>query len=196
MTLNIKTSLCLFGFTCVSLFSFAQRYDQGIGLRIGDPLGFSYKMYGNNRNALEFTVGSTSRNRHGAYYEDKFDAINDFDDFRYADHDVEYTFAAQGRYLVHTAFPANVEGRLDWYWGLGAHLRLSSLDYSYFNESSQLLSDTRTNFDLGPEGILGVEYELQDYPIVGFGEVSLLAELVDQPLKLRIFGAVGVRYAF
>ncbi len=196
MTLNLKTTICLLGFTFISFFSFAQRYNQGIGLRVGDPLGLTYKIYGGERQALEFTLGSVSRNRHGAYYEDKFDAIDDFDDFRYSDHDVDYTYAIQGRYLVHNSFPANVEGRLDWFWGLGAHLRLSRLEYSYFDQDSQLLSDTRTNFDLGPEGILGVEYELQDYPIVGFGEVSLLAEIVDQPLKMRIFGAIGVRYAF
>ena len=184
------------GFFIIVFTSHAQRYNQGLGVRIGDPLALTYKMYLPSQTAVEFTVGSTSRNRHQAYYRDKFDRINDFDGFRYSNHNVNYTFVLQGRYLVHYAFPANVEGRLDWYWGLGGQMRISSLDYSFFDESETLRTESRNNFDLGPEGILGVEYELQDYPIVGFSEVSLLAEIVDQPLRLRIFGAVGIRYAF
>ncbi|MEM9857573.1 MAG: hypothetical protein AAF843_09460 [Bacteroidota bacterium] len=196
MILKLKTIACLVGLLCFAHLSFAQRFDRGIGLRVGDPFGISYKQYGNNRAALEFTLGTTSRNRHNAYYKDKFKSINDFDRFNYSDHTVDFTLAAQGRYLLHYSFPANVEGRLDWYWGLGAHLRLSTLEYAYFDESESLSFDERTNFDLGPEGIIGMEYELQDYPIVGFGEFSLLGELVDQPLKFRLFAAVGVRYAF
>ncbi|MEX2336678.1 MAG: hypothetical protein WD555_05350 [Fulvivirga sp.] len=42
----------------------------------------------------------------------------------------------------------------------------------------------------------GVEYELQDYPVVTFGEVSLMGEIVDKPLRFRLFVGVGVRYAF
>ena len=196
MLLKLRTVICLVGLLCLCSFTHAQRFSQGIGLRVGDPFGLTYKTYGNNRAALEFTLGTTSRNRHGAYYKDKFESIGDFDDFRYADHTLEYTVALQGRYLLHYSFPANVEGRLDWYWGVGAHLRLSSLEYSYFDEAQIITSDQRTNFDLGPEGIIGMEYELQDFPITGFGEFSLLGELVDQPLKFRLFAAVGVRYGF
>ncbi len=184
------------GLMGLSKESGAQKHYQSVGLRIGDPFGVTYKQYGRNRTAIEFTLGTTSRNRHGAYYKDKFRNINDFDRFRYTDHTVDFTLATQGRYLLHYSFPANVEGRLDWYWGVGAHLRLSTLEYSYFDESERLGFDERTNFDLGPEGILGMEYELQDYPLVGFGEFSLLGELVDQPLKFRLFAAFGVRYMF
>ncbi|MEL7001701.1 MAG: hypothetical protein AAFN93_03095 [Bacteroidota bacterium] len=194
--MNTKIQLLVFGLILLSISTYAQRYDQGIGIRVGDPLALTYKTYGSRNTALEFTVGSTSRNRHGSYYRDAFDRVGDFDNFRYSNHNVKYTLALQGRYLVHYAFPANVEGRLDWYWGVGAQVRVSSLDYSFFDESDILRTDRRTNFDFGPEGILGVEYELQDYPIVGFSEVSIMGEIVDQPLRLRIFGAIGVRYAF
>lgn len=194
--MNIKPLLLFIGFIIFSSWSYAQNYNQGIGVRVGDPLSLTYKMYSRGSSALEFTVGSTSRNRHASYYRDKFDRIGDFDNFRYSSHNVKYTLVLQGRYLQHYSFPANVEGRLDWYWGAGAQIRFSSLDYSFFDESDILRTDKRSNFDLGPEGILGVEYELQDFPIVGFAEVSLMAEIVDQPLRVRIFGAVGIRYAF
>ncbi|MEM6525399.1 MAG: hypothetical protein AAGF85_03605 [Bacteroidota bacterium] len=196
MKLNAKAIVCLIGLFYLSNWTIAQSFDQWVGLRVGDPFGLSYKQYGNNRTALEFTIGTTSRNRHGAYYKDKFGKINDFDRFNYSDHTVDFTLATQGRYLLHYSFPANVEGRLDWYWGLGAHLRISTLEYAYFDESESLNFDERTNFDLGPEGVLGMEYEFQDYPIVGFGEFSLLGEVVDQPLKFRLFAAVGIRYGF
>lgn len=196
MFLKFRTIVCLIGLVYFSQTTYAQRYDQGVGIRIGDPFGITYKQYGSNNAALEFTLGTTSRNRHGAYYKDKFKSISDFDRFNYSDHTVDYTLAVQGRYLLHYSFPANVEGRLDWYWGVGAQLRLSNLEYAYFDESESLNFDERTNFDLGPEGIIGMEYELEDFPIVGFGEFSLLGELVDQPLKFRLFAAMGVRYAF
>ena len=191
-----KIVIFFVGFGLCYSSAFSQRFDQGLGLRVGDPFGISYKAYHERNSAFEVVVGSTSRNRHDAYYRDKFESIDDFDGFRYANHEVNYTLVLQGRYLLHTSFPANVEGRLDWYWGLGAQVRLSGLEYSYFDESNFFGLDDRTNFDLGPEGILGVEYELQDYPIVTFAEASLLAELIDQPFKMRIFGAIGVRYAF
>ncbi|MEM6360277.1 MAG: hypothetical protein AAF731_09310 [Bacteroidota bacterium] len=193
---TFKMAVCLIGLLCLTSSSFAQRFDQGVGLRVGDPFGISYKQYRNNRTALEFTLGTTSPNRHGAYYKDKFKSIGDFDGFRYTDHTLDFTLAAQGRYLLHYSFPANVEGRLDWYWGVGAQVRLSTLEYTYFNASESLTTDERTNFDLGLEGIIGMEYELQDFPIVGFGEFSLFGELADQPLKFRLFAAMGVRYAF
>ncbi|MTI20107.1 hypothetical protein E1176_03670 [Fulvivirga sp. RKSG066] len=174
----------------------AQTRDQGIGLRIGDPLGITYKSYFDRKGAVELIFGSTSANRHDSYYKSTFDSRSKYDGNRYVDHSVKYTLAFQGRMVWHESFPANVEGRLDWYWGLGAHVRLSDVKYSFFNENDILRTDNDTNFDLGPEGILGIEYEFLDYPIVGFSEVSLMGELVDNPFRFRFFGAVGIRYAF
>jgi hypothetical protein len=183
-------------FWLTSFSVFAQSNNQGIGLRIGDPLGVSYKMYMQGNTALEFVFGTVSRNSHNAYYKDTFRKKDKFDDFIYSDHDVDYTIVLMGRYLFHEAFPANVEGRLDWYYGGGVQLRVSNVNYQYFDELDNIDSEEITNIDLGPEAILGVEYELKDYPIVGFGEVSLLMELVDRPFHFRAFGAIGVRYAF
>lgn len=196
MKTRYKASGFIVGLLFIVSFSHAQRYDQGIGIRVGDPLGVTYKLYLPHYRAVEFNFGTTSRNWHSSYYQDTFNGLNRYDGYRYSSHDVKYTVALQGRYLLHQSFPANVEGRLDWYWGLGGQLRLSKIEYTYFTEEMLLNSDAKTNLDLGPEGILGVEYELQDYPIVGFGEVSLLGEIVDKPFRFRLFAAVGVRYSF
>ncbi len=175
---------------------FGQYYNQGLGIRIGDPYGVTYKMYLQGKAAVEFSLGTVSRNNHSAYYKDTFRKKDKFDDYVYSDHDVDMTLVLMGRYLIHESFPAHVEGRLDWYYGAGAQFRISKVDYQYFDELNRVESDEITNIDLGPEAILGIEYELEDIPLVAFGEVSLLMELVDRPFHFRVFGAVGVRYAF
>ena len=68
----------------------------------------------------------------------------------------------------------------------GAHIRSSEVEYSYFDQDI-LRFDNKQNFDLGPEGIFGIEYELLDYPIVAFGEANLMAELIDNPFRFRRF---------
>ncbi|MEJ2003411.1 MAG: hypothetical protein P8X57_00255, partial [Cyclobacteriaceae bacterium] len=168
---------------------------QGIGIRIGDPFGFSYKAYLQQRRAVEFVVGTVSRNNHSSYYRDTFRDLDKYEDNLYSSHDVKFTLALMGRYLFHESFPANVEGRLDWYYGGGVQLRVSTLEYQYFDTQNNIYRDNHTNFDLGPEAIVGMEYELEDIPLVAFGEVSLLMELVDRPFNFRVFGAFGLRYA-
>ena len=192
---GLLITLSVFGFF-MHTNVIAQQHDQGIGLRIGDPVGITYKSYFNNNAAIELILGSTSANRHGNYYKTSFNNRDKFNGLAYIDHQVDYTLAFQGRVLWHEAFPANVEGRLDWYWGLGGHLRLSNVDYVYSDPNGIILGESETNFDLGPEGILGAEYELLDYPIVTFAEVSMMGELVDNPFRFRFFGALGIRYAF
>jgi len=174
----------------------AQQYNQGLGIRIGDPFGISYKAYLQRRRAVELVLGTVSRNNHSSYYRDTFRNLDKYEGDLYSSHDVNFTMVAMARYLFHESFPANVEGRLDWYYGAGLQLRISTIEYQYFDSQSQIFRDDHTNFDFGPEAILGMEYELEDIPMVAFGEVSLLMELVDRPFNFRVFGAFGVRYAF
>lgn len=190
-------SICLMvgGFIMAFSLSAQSVNDQGIGLRVGDPFGITYKSYFRNPMALEVVLGTTSANRHENYYKKAFDNANKYDGYNYVDHSIDYTIAVQARLLWHEKVPANVEGRFDYYYGLGGHMRVSNVDYSYMDTEGIIRTDSRGNFDLGPEGVLGLEYELLDYPIVAFSEVSLMTELVDN-LRLRLFGAVGVRYAF
>ena len=174
----------------------AQQYNQGIGVRIGDPYGISYKAYLRQRRAVEFVLGTVSRNNHSSYYRETFRNLDKYDGDLYSSHDVNFTMVLMARYLFHESFPANVEGRLDWYYGGGAQLRLSTLEYQYFDQQNNIIRDDHTNIDFGPEAILGMEYELLDIPMVAFGEVSLLMELADRTFVFRVFGAFGIRYAF
>jgi hypothetical protein len=197
----MKKVLCIAGLVFAGLLFFiqdaeAQQYNQGLGIRIGDPFGISYKAYLQRRMAVELILGTVSRNNHSSYYRDTFGNLDKYDDFLYSSHDVKFTMVMMGRYMFHESFPANVEGRLDWFYGAGLQFRYSTVEYQYFDSQSRIFRDDHSNFDFGPEAILGMEYELQDFPMVAFGEISLLMELVDRPFSFRVFGAFGVRYAF
>jgi hypothetical protein len=91
-----------------------------------------------------------------------------------------------------------MDGKLEWYWGVGAMLKFCRVEYRYADgpPDNGNKYDTRTSIDFGPDGILGVEYKFEDTPLNVFGEVSLLLELADRPLTPQLFGAVGARFIF
>ncbi|HRG10810.1 MAG TPA: hypothetical protein PLJ08_19705, partial [Cyclobacteriaceae bacterium] len=102
-------------------------------------------------------------------------------------------------YLFHYNIPVqNMEGKLEWYWGGGAMLKASKIQYRYQNREAPFAParDIINDIDLGPEGIIGLEYTFQDVPLTVFGETSLFMEIADRPATIRGFGALGVRYNF
>jgi len=178
---------------------FAQKMSRGIGLRLGEPLGITYKLYLENNKALEFGVGTAVSNWGGKYYENSFKHYNRYDGNRYLSHKVNNTIYLQGRYLIHYDIPIEgMMGDLDWYWGLGAVLKSARVRYNYQENVApfRTFKDTRTDIDFGPEGIAGMEYVFDEIPLTIFGEVSLMFELADRPTALRAFAATGLRYNF
>ncbi|MBT1703604.1 hypothetical protein [Chryseosolibacter indicus] len=191
----MKKVLTLFLFFSTVIIGVAQ--DQGIGLRLGDPLGVTYKKYFGDTRAIEFGLGSTGFGSHRSYYRNSFDSRSKYDDYRYRSHRVESTVYLQARYLLHYGIDVQgLEGKWDWYWGVGGMLKVAKVRYRFFDDVPPFEdTDTRTDIDFGPEGIIGMEYTFQDVPISVFGEISLLLEIVDR-VTLRPFGGVGVRYNF
>jgi len=172
---------------------------QGIGLRLGDPLGATYKKYLGKTNAVELVIGSASARWHNNYYLNSFDEYSEYDSYRYQNHAVQSTFYIQGRYLFHFPLPVeNMEGKLDWYWGVGGLLKIAKVKYTYRDIDSPFATgtDIKNDLDIGPEGILGMEYTFQDIPMTVFGEGSMMLEFLDRPLTIRAFGGLGVRYNF
>jgi hypothetical protein len=189
---NAIILLCLlFCFTALH----AQR--QGIGVRLGDPMGITYKNYFSRDQAIELGLGSASPGWHQSYYERSFKFRDRYDGYRYRSHTVESTVYLQGRYLFPFDIPIEgMEGKLQWYWGLGALLKFSKVKYRFADkQTTALLSDTRSDVDFGPEGIAGMEYTFQDVPVTLFGDISLMLELADRP-TLRPFAGIGARYNF
>jgi hypothetical protein len=177
----------------------AQEQKNGIGIRLGSPLGITYKKYLPKDKALEFILGTADKGWGRSYYTARFEEIDEYDDYIYRSHEVKSTFFAEARYLFQYAIPVeDMEGSIKWYWGIGALLKVAEIEYHYQEMVSPNANfkETRTDIDFGPEAIGGVEYTFQDVPLSLFGDTSLIFEIIDQPLKLRLFGAVGVRYNF
>ena len=177
----------------------SQAQDRSLGLRLGYPLGITYKAYIQSNHAVEFLLGTAPGGWNSHYYEKSFSKYNDFDNAHYLSHHVKTTVYLQGRYLFQYNIPVDgMEGKLDWYWGAGAMLKLASVQYKY-RLSEPPTTDyfkTVTDIDFGPEFMGGMEYTFEDVPITLFGEVSILMELVNRPLVFRGFAGVGGRLRF
>jgi hypothetical protein len=180
----------------------AQEYDQAIGLRVGDPFGISYKIYKSDSRAIEFIGGASGSNWHTTYYRKSFDRISKFNNALYDGHRVDYSLAFSARYLFQKSISPDVDG-FKWYYGAGLHMRFASVEYKYIDRSqagnpflADRFFDNHNNFDVGPEGVIGMEYTLYDAPLTLFMETSLFGEIVDNPLSFRFFGAIGIRFNF
>jgi hypothetical protein len=172
---------------------------QGIGLRVGSPTGLTYKKYISKWNAIELTLGTVPPGWNRSYYQNQFNAWGKYDKFIYLSHNVESTVYFQGRYLMHFNVPIeDMTGKLNWYWGLGGMVKIASVQYTYAdiesNPTTQVVGVT--DFDFGPEGIIGAEYSFEDIPIALFAEASLFIEVFDRPGSARMLGGIGVRYNF
>ncbi|MBX2914072.1 MAG: hypothetical protein KF856_02245 [Cyclobacteriaceae bacterium] len=177
----------------------AMAQQQGIGLRLGDPTGVTYKKYLGRTRAVEFGIGSAPAQWHNNYYINSFEQYPRFDNYRYQNHTVQSTVYLQGRYLFQYNIPVeNMEGSLAGYWGAGALLKAAQIQYRFQNREAPFASGRGSvnDLDLGPEGIIGLEYTFQDTPLTVFGETSVFLEIADRPATIRAFGGLGVRYNF
>jgi hypothetical protein len=196
--------MCKYQLVLVFLFApmmlSAQEFDNGFGLRLGDPFGFTYKNYISPTRAVEFIAGTSGKRWNTSYYKRSFNRVNRFEDYLYYNHRLDYTVAVNARYLFHNKFKEDVDG-LQWYYGAGLHLRFASVEYEYIRredidnfQQANRFFEGHFNYDIGPEIIIGTEYTLYDAPITFYGEVSLFAEIVDNPFAFRFYGAFGIRY--
>lgn len=170
--------------------------NHSLGLRLGDPIGLTYKRQVGNNRAVEFILGTASPEWRKDYHRKSFYEYSKYDGFNYVSHRLDNPVYLQARYLLHYDIPVeNMEGRLQWYWGAGGMLKFGKIEYRYRDSppDNGVRTDVRNTVDFGPEGIGGVEYTFEDTPLNVFGEVSLLIEVADRPLTVQAFGAVGAR---
>jgi len=170
----------------------------GLGARIGDPLGLTYKIYYKRRIALEFTGGIGFSGLYAPIHRDKFLLIEKYQDFEYIAHEVDHSYAHQGRIILHNNFPGY--HRLDWYVGLGYHVRWYQLRYVFNFEDEDnrqdVGSDTFNDFDLGPELALGFEYDYPNVPLTVFAEGGAFYNAEGVKNFWRIQAGLGVRVDF
>ncbi|MEJ1236661.1 hypothetical protein WBG78_00950 [Chryseolinea sp. T2] len=195
--MNGKVLIAAILVACVAYNASAQ--DRSLGLRLGYPLGITFKSYIQSNHAVEFLLGTQPGNWSSNYYKKSFHKFNDFENDTYLSHHVRSTLYLQGRYLFQYNIPVSgMEGMLDWYWGAGAMIKFASVQYQYHtNEPPKTpYYQTVTDVDFGPEFMGGMEYTFEDVPITLFGEVSVLIELVNRPFVFRGFAGVGGRLRF
>jgi hypothetical protein len=181
----------------LSTAAYAQRPKQGIGVRLGDPVGLTYKKYLPRQKAIEFNLGAEPRRWRYDYYRDSFHDHNRYENYHYLSHQVRTNLCLQGRYLMHyDLWIEGMEGKWQWYWGPGGVLKFATINYRYQYAPGDIRNDQRADVAFGPEGIIGSEYTFEDVPITIFGELSLMIELVDNPAAIQLLGGAGVRVNF
>jgi hypothetical protein len=182
----------------IILFMFISSYgqDRGIGIRLGIPMGISYKKYFDRDKAVELGIGTGYASWYPHYYENSFNDFDRYEGYDYVSHDVQSPLYLQGRYLIQNDIHIEgMMGKLEWYWGIGGIMKVAKVNYRY-RDVDVIVRGTRTDVDLGPEGILGMEYTFEQVPLTIFGEFSLMVEIVDRPGAFRGLSGLGVRYNF
>lgn len=181
----------------------------GLGLRGGDPSGLTVKKYMGGK-ALEFNLGRTGVWYGHGWYDDRFndwyiDQKFDYEYYEYTGFHGAAPVSIQLHYLVQkdlSHFLGENTPGLEWYLGAGGQLRSWNYGYDYRyklkgDPNWHYVTDSHVhNIDLGPDGVLGVEYTFSELPISVFADLTLFVEVVDDPLALWTQGGAGVRYNF
>lgn len=184
----------------ITLPILAQPYNAAVGIRAGEPFGISFKQYLGNERAYEIVLGSAySGSLYNDYFINRFRKNERFEDFQYVNHQVRYSLALQGRYIRNRVLPEKLrilEG-LIWYYALGAQLRISNVEYTYFIPTLLSQGDEHQNlFAFGPEASIGLEYNIPKLPLSAFLELGLFLELIQAPFVPRPTSGIGLRYNF
>jgi hypothetical protein len=175
--------------------TYSQRKVQSVGLRIGDPFGVTYKVYMRNKSAIEWNAGIAFSGWNSNYYRKSFQRDNS--GLYYFNHNIDFVWAIQGRFLKHYRFPDEIDfNGLTWFWGFGGQYRMASLEYAYQTqpEMGEIFKMDEINYDLGMELLAGSEYKIPEVPLNAFIEFGLFGEIVDDPVRVRFQGAIGIRY--
>ncbi|MEP0711129.1 hypothetical protein [Algoriphagus sp.] len=185
-------------FVFLPFISFAQ--ERGVGIRLGEPLSFTYKDFLTDYISIEGMFGIAGING-ASYYQKDFESNPPESNSFYVSHNAQKGVSFNVRSAYHediTDVFGITEGYLMAYGGAGIQLRTTKVNYTYVDgqASSLLKNDSRTNVDFGPEAFVGAEYYFDDVPISVFGEVGFFLELIDRIGHIKGQGGVGVRYIF
>lgn len=185
----------------------AQTKDWGIGIRLGDPSGITIKKHIEN-NAFELSIGRTHTFSNKGFYDNKFKDWHpdiNYTDIQYVGYNASTPLSFQLHYLIQKPInkveDINTTG-LFWYFGFGAQVRFQTytFDYRYRLDGNNIwyreTGEKVTDYDVGPDGVIGMEYTFKETPISLFLDLTLFMEIVNDPFKFWFQGGVGVRYRF
>lgn len=194
-------------YTILLLFSAATitAGDLGIGIRLGDPNGLTFKKYNGNK-AWELSVGRTYWIYGRGWYDKNFDKWYEhqkygYSEFQYIGYKSTFPVGMQLHYLIHKDMKKqkSESGKVTWYYGIGGQLRFQNFYYNYRYKLNgdpnwYYANDVRvTNIDLGVDGVLGLEYTFKEAPVSIFIDGVLFVEIADAPFMMWGQGGFGVR---
>ncbi len=195
-------------YTCVVMQE--KNYIGGLGIKVGAPMGITYKMYFLKRFAFEMAGGFSNTSIADDYIEQKYDEIlltkfstPESQNYTYFIHSIEGSYAGQARLMMHLPIPRGLSGRgfenLDWYIGVGAEIRV--IDIKYLYEFKQGFSEELRNFrhrliEYGPEWMFGFEYAFRDMPLSAFAEMGMFFRINESEPFNAVQGGLGARFNF
>lgn len=185
-------------------FNAAAQDNWGIGFRLGDPSGISIKKYMAGK-ALELSIGRSHVFSRRGWYDDRFYDWYKDEKFGYADYKYHgSSYSVPIAFQLHYLIEKDIKGLdgLKWYVGFGAQVRYQNHYYSYYfkyhNDPYWYYTKEQrvTDFDFGPDGVIGLEYRMEDLPISFFADATLFMEIADNPFLFWGQGGIGARYNF
>lgn len=182
------------------------------GLRLGDPLGLTFKKHFGGNKAIEFNIGSSNATRwngnyytgnkyYNEWYDDryyKYGRPKDWKGYYYGDgYDYGYrlsnAISFQAHYLMHKDIKA-LSG-LRWYVGVGPQVQFITFE-NYYNDFGRQMKENHTFINLGIDGTGGLEYNFSDVPLTVFLDLTLYLEIYRSPFRFQPQGGIGCRYNF
>lgn len=186
----------LFVFLLIPMIGISQ--ERGAGIRLGEPFSLTYKDFLDDYLSFEVMVGGGSVNGKD-YYKRSFENNPPSSEAFYLSHTASRGVSLNFRMAFHediTDMFEITQGYLLGYAGAGVQLRTTQVSYAYQpGMLTAVLSEDRTNLDIGPEGFAGAEYYFDEAPISIFAEVGVFLELIDR-INFKGQGGIGVRYLF
>lgn len=181
-----------------------------IGLRLGDPLGLTFKKHFGGNKAIEFNVGSSNASRWNGNYYTGNKYYNDWYDNRYYKNGkpknwngyygngygyyFKSAISVQAHYLMHKDIKA-LTG-LRWFIGVGPQLQFLTFETYYNDDFFRPLQENHTFINLGIDGTGGLEYNFQSVPLTVFVDLTLYLEIYRSPFRFQPQGGLGCRFNF
>lgn len=181
---------------------------QGFGVKVGDPLAFTYKMYASKNFGFAIDFGSAASGLYSKRHRENFadhdfqtdtTEAGDISGFRYRSHEVLNEYTIEAKFLYHSKADKLFPG-LQSYVGLGVQFRKLAIQYEYVYEYGFGLLE-RDSFDsekasLGPVVVGGLEYSYFKLPVSAFIEIEIFNDTINSKGWTRFQGGVGLRYIF
>jgi hypothetical protein len=171
----------------------------GLGIRIGDPYGITYKAYFPKNLAFEVIGGSSFHGLYSNFIQGQFLLFPSIAENEYLRHQTNFIYSLQVRALYQRDISPEYP-RMQYYVGLGGQYRLLDIDYTYRIPDAEpgrsFATSNQRVATLGPELIIGLEYGWNFAPVTTFAEINFLGEFVTDRIRPRTLGGLGTRINF